>query len=120
MAKTSAQRSKEWRLAQISKNPEEFRAKERDRKSTVTSKLSEAEKDKRYDLPANQMALGRLHDILKCMSAEDAQSTGKKKSTSAAATAKPVLSTEAQLEGEDVEEGLRQSTQIKASICSQA
>ena len=66
----------------------------------------EANKDHTYEQPTNEMAVGRVHEILKCMSAEEVKGPVKKKRASpasnSAAGPKPE---DATLEDEELEEG---------------
>ena len=71
------------------------------------------EKNRTYEQPTNEMAVDRVHEILKCMSAEEAKGPVKKK-TATAASKSPAAShaADATLEEEELEEGTCNPKQI--------
>ena len=63
------------------------------------------QKVKDYDQPTNEMAVGRVHDILKCMSAEEEKSKLKKKPVQASKSTGVPNTADPTLEDEELEEG---------------
>ena len=71
---------------------------------------------KEYDIPGHNMALSRVHDILRQMSTEESVGGNNNRKNRKTAAQKAKAATPKEGSDDESEEGLRQTTQIKASM----